>query len=165
MLNQPNHQTASKKRSAANSTKHGVFTHGIMSCKKIHCYYAELCPLCNLKEKTFNTDISYGDDCPIETDLFKSLKNNFVSAVNVSQEETKNNMENIVILILQIRRAQMMNAINPDFVRQVPSRFPGYTKPAFSLGVRYKRELSALLYKEIAQLIDDFNQKDLENKA
>lgn len=147
MPKQSNHDN--KKRSAANSTKHGVFAQRIMSCRKMHCYYAELCSLCNSKDIEA---ISYGDDCPIEADLFREWKQDFVTAAGVPPGTSESILDNIIILMLQIRRTQMMNAIHPDFVRQIPSKFPGYTKPAFTLGVRYRRELSALLSKELMQL-------------
>ncbi len=149
-------KTASGKRiSSLNSLRHGIFTQHILLCKKERCFYASICPLLQDQHNGRRELLKIGDKCPVEEDYYCKLVNDFKASHPEVGTQLTEREENIIMTMLQIRRAQMLISLDPEIVRSIPSKFPGYTRPALSLGIRYRIELGRRLFKEITQLCDE----------
>lgn len=155
-MSQTGPKTATGKRiSSLNSLRHGIFTQHILPCKKERCFYAQICPLCRNKQNEILKSIRIGDKCPIEEEYYCKLVNDFRASHPDTDLQLTEHEENIIMTMIQIRRAQMFISLNPEIVRSVPSKFAGYKRPALTLALRYRLDLGRKFIKEITQFYDE----------
>lgn len=154
-----------KRNSSLNSLRHGIFTQHILRCKKERCFYAQLCPLCQNDQNEHLAAIKVGDACPLEAKHYQALADELMLNKQNNSRDLSELEKEMIMTTLQIRRAQMLISLNPEIERSIPSKYPGYNRPALTLGIRYRLELGRKLVKQLTQLYEEQTENHIGSAA
>ncbi len=139
-----------KLRSSLNSVRHGFNSTGFLPCKRQRCYYWLGCP-CRENNGHLPDEITYGTDCPNEIEYYHVLIEQYAKALGREGADHSDEIHQLAMNEIRLRRVKAALAINPTPVRRIPSVVPGYDRPALALPFRYRHELTKKFYDQLSE--------------
>jgi hypothetical protein len=139
-----------KRRSSANSTRHGLNSEGFLPCKRQQCFYWLGCP-CRESNGQLPDEIVIGNDCPNEIAYYRLLTEQYKKAFSGDSNDRSNEINQLAMNELLLMRVRSAIAINSNLVRRIPSDIPGYERPAPALPFRYRHELTKMFYSQLSK--------------
>lgn len=145
-----------KNRSKLNSLRHGLTSLEFMPCKKEECFFIDACQCSVVLGELYNK-VAIGSPCPMEIYYYSWSVDRYSTALGKEQsEERKEDLHQLVLAELRLRRACQALAVCPQPGRLVPGPIPGYLRPAQSLYMRYKFEAQKHWHECLARLFPSY---------